>query len=299
MTDMSICPRKGLAWYKKHSPAYIINYILLILLAIITFYPFWYVVVMSFSTNLEVQNINFLLWPKGFTLDNIKYIFATEHFGKIYLNTFFVVVVGTILSMTCTIFYAYPIYKKVPGARFFSFMAFFTLIFSGGIIPTYAVVRATGLINSLWSVILPVTLDPFFVFLMINYLKTVPHSLVESAEIDGAGVLRTLWQIMLPVSMTGLATITLFYAVGYFNAYFNAMIYLTDRENWTLQLLLREILISTQAGSGGVSGISSAARLGKTLKMATILTAVVPVMLIYPFVQRYFVHGVMVGAVKG
>lgn len=285
----------------KTSVLYIVNYVLLILLGVATFYPFWYVCVMTFSTNLDAQNVSFMLWPRGFTLDNLNYIIHYNYFAQTYLNTVFVVVIGTILSIVCTVLFAYPLSLRIKGSKVLSHLTFFTLLFGGGMIPTYLVVKSTGLLNSLWSLIIPSIINPFNVFLMINFFRTIPQTLSESAQIDGAGPFRTLWSVILPVSLSGIATLTLFYAVAYWNSYFNAMIYLSDRSQWTLQLLLREILISTQSGTdgGGAGDISEAARFGRTLKMATVFTAVIPIMMVYPFVQKYFVKGVMVGAVKG
>lgn len=286
---------------RKYSVAYIINLVLLILFAVITFYPFWYVCVMTFSTNLDTQNVPFMLWPRGFTLDNLNYILHYTYFSQTYLNTFFVVGVGTLLSILFTILFAYPLSLRVKGTKVISYLTFFTLLFNGGMIPTYLIVKSTGLLNTHWSLIIPSIINPFNVFLMINFFRTIPTALSESAEIDGAGPFRTLWSIILPVSLPGIATLTLFYAVAYWNSYFSAMIYLSDRSQWTLQLLLREILISTQSGTdgGGAGDISEAARFGRTLKMATVFTAIIPVMMIYPFVQKYFVKGVMIGAIKG
>ena len=279
--------------------AYIVNSVLLLLLAVVTFYPFWYVCMMTFSTNLDAQNVVLLLWPKGFTLDNLSYIIRYNYFSQTYMNTAFVVVVGTVLSSLFTVLFAYPLSIRVKGTKSISYLALFTLLFNGGMIPTFLVVKSTGLLNSLWSLIIPSIINPFNVFLMINFFRTIPAALSESAELDGAGPFKTLWHIILPVSLSGIATLTLFYAVAYWNAYFNAMIYVSDREKWTLQLLLREILISTQSGTDGGADVSEAARFGRTLKMATVFTAIIPIMMVYPFVQKYFVKGVMVGAVKG
>lgn len=284
---------------KRLSFAYIINFALLLVLSIITFYPFWYVCMMTFSTNLDAQNVVLLLWPKGLTLDNLSYILRYNYFAQTYMNTVFVVIVGTVLSILFTVLFAYPLSIRVKGTKVISYLAFFTLLFNGGMIPTFLVVKATGLLNSLWSLIIPSIINPFNVFLMINFFRTIPAALSESAELDGAGPFKTLWFIILPVSLSGIATLTLFYAVAYWNAYFNAMIYVSDREKWTLQLLLREILISTQSGTDGGADVSEAARFGRTLKMATVFTAIIPIMMVYPFVQKYFVKGVMVGAVKG
>jgi putative aldouronate transport system permease protein len=204
-----------------------------------------------------------------------------------------------------TVMFAYPLARQVPGCRWIQYITFFTVLFNGGIIPTFMVVKSTGLLNSLWSLILPVVLNPFNAFLMRNFFKTIPESLDEAAAIEGASPFWILLWVMLPLSLAGISTLALFYGVGYWNAYFNALLYINKREYWTLQVLLREILITVQpdllgAGMGAASGAeSSSAQMSMNIKMATVIVTIVPVMLIYPFIQRFFVKGVMIGAVKG
>jgi putative aldouronate transport system permease protein len=280
----------------------VVNWTLLLFLFVVTLYPFWYVVCMSLSTYTAVIKKGLLFVPVEFSLASIRFVVKAPGFGRIYLNTAFVVIVGTLLSMFSTMCLAYPLTRRLPGRRVLAGIIFFTMLFSGGMIPTYLVVRATGLLNRLWALILPVMVSPFNVFLLRSYFQTIPESLNESAEIDGAGVLTILFRIIMPVSLPGLATVALFYAVGYWGSFFDVLLYISQKSKWTLQMLLREILINVQPDSlgGTSSGIEDiAALVGPTVKMAVIVVSIVPIMVVYPFLQKYFVKGVMVGAIKG
>ncbi|HML45129.1 MAG TPA: carbohydrate ABC transporter permease [Clostridia bacterium] len=277
---------------------------MLLLMALCTLYPFWYVLCMALSDYQATLGKGLLFLPAGFTLANLRYILSTPDFLRIYGNTGFVVGMGTFLSLTFTTMFAYGLARRVPGKTWIAYAVFFTLLFSGGMIPTFLVVRGTKLMNTLWALIVPRVIDPFNIFLMRNFFQSIPDSLDESASVEGAGPMTILLKIILPISLPGLATIALFYGVGYWNAFFDAVIYISSRERWTIQVLLRELLVSMQPdilGSGATAG--SADNLGQTLgytvKMATVVTAIVPIMCIYPFLQRYFVKGVIVGAVKG
>jgi len=289
---------------RRYSSFQIVIRVVLALMAVIMVYPFWYVVCMAFSRYEETINATLIFWPQGFTLEPMKYVFSASDFLNIYGNTLFVVVVGTVLSLVVTIMFAYPLSRRVPGSRWIQAMTFFTLIFNGGIIPTFMVVKLTGLYNSLWALILPGVMNPFNVFLMRNFFNTIPDSLDEAASIEGAGSMWVLFRVMLPLSLAGIATLALFYGVGYWNAYFNALLYISKRSKWTLQVLLREMLVTVQpdlfgAGMASQSADGTAAQVTMSLKMATVVASTLPVMVIYPFVQKYFVTGVMVGAVKG
>jgi putative aldouronate transport system permease protein len=256
----------------------------------------------SLSSAKSLGTSRLLLFPIDFTLSNLKYVASTPDFVRIYGNTLFVVGVGTLLSITCTILFAYPIARKIPKTKWLRYFTFFTLLFGGGMIPTYLVVKETGLLNSTWALILPRLMDPFYVFLMINFILGIPESIDEAATIDGASPIRILMQLIIPLSTAGIATLALFYGVSYWNLFFDAILYISNREKWTIQVLLREILMSSQMDILG-TGISSAVddpsmTTGYTIKMATVTLAVIPVMIIYPFVQKYFTKGVLVGAVK-
>ena len=284
---------------RRIHPLTVLNYLLLLGLFVITLYPFWYVVVMALSSSSSVTSYKVLFLPENFTLSNIQYVISTPDFFQIYANTGFVVIVGTLCSLLATLLLSYGLTQNVLGIRVVRLLVLFTMLFSGGMIPTYLIVRETGLLNNLWSLILPGLVSPFNTFRLVNALKSLPPSLSESAELDGAGTLRILFRIILPLSLPTMATLLLFYAVAYWNKYFSAILYVPKRENWVLQVLLRQILINDDQGSvGGGTTDTLVAQMGVTLKMATVVTAVIPIMLVYPFVQKYFIKGVMVGAVK-
>ncbi len=278
------------------------NVLLLTIIAVIMLYPFWYIVMYSLSTYEEVLGKGAILRPYGFTLDNLLAVMKNRLFLQSYKNTIFVVVVGTILSVVVTIMYAYPLSRKVRGTRFLNFFIYFTMLFGGGMIPTYYIVKETGLLNSLWALIIPCLATPYNIFITRNFFSQLPKEMVESAEIDGATEMDILWKIFVPLSKPIVSTISLFYAVGYWNRYMNAVLYIRKTEMRPLQLLLRELIASSSnemfneivtadATSGNVTAT--------TLKMATVVLATVPVLVIYPFFQKYFVRGNMVGSVKG
>lgn len=283
----------------------LINGLLLLLIGFLMLYPFWYVLVYSLSTYNEVIGQGVIFIPHGFTFSSWKSVIQSPLFLQSYGNTLFVVIVGTTLSLVTTALFAYPLARKVRGTRFFNMFIYFTMLFGGGMIPTFYVVRQTGLLDSLWSLILPALISPFNVFVMRSFFEGIPAEMVESANIDGATELRTFVQIILPLSLPVVATITLFYAVGYWNKFFDAVLYINSIEKRPLQLLLKEMISSSSnemfagivAGMTGETSQSDVTPM--TLKMATITLSVLPVMVIYPFLQKYFVKGVMIGAVKG
>ena len=286
---------------KKITFASALNAVLLFILGLIMLYPFWYVISYSLSTYQDVVKVDFLWHPVNFTLDNIRFILETSDFLGIYRNTLFVVVVGTVLSLISTLLFSYALSRDVPGHKWISRFTFFTLIFSGGMVPTFLVVRGTGLLNSLWALILPRLVDPFNAFLMRNFFRGIPRELDESAHMDGAGPWRTLMSIILPLALPGIATICLFYAVGYWNQFFDAVLYTSNRPQWTLQVLLKELLVNseTDAVGGTSSSDQFGAALSTSVKMASVVVTIVPILLVYPFLQKYFVKGTLVGAVKG
>ena len=280
-------------------PMTLLKHLILIALFFATLYPFWYVLVIALSEGETATGYQLIFWPDGFTFGNISYVVSTPDFLRIYGNTAFVVVMGTFCSLITTMLLAYGLSQRVYGIRAVRILVIFTMLFGGGMIPMYLVVRATGLLNSLWALILPGMVSPFYTFIMLNALRTIPDSLSESAQIDGAGPVTILFKIMLPLSLPTLATLTLFYAVNYWNTYFSAVLYTPRRSQWTLQIFLRQILLLTGETSdvGGATD-TSMVQYSTNIKMATVLVAVVPVMMIYPFLQKHFTKGIMVGAVK-
>jgi putative aldouronate transport system permease protein len=261
----------------------------------------------SLSSYGKVLGKGAIFRPYGFTFDTLKAVMEGKQFQRSYLNTIFIVVAGTILSLLTTALLAYPLARKIRGTRILNAFIYITMLFGGGMIPTYYIVRQTGLLDSLWSLIIPSLISPFNVFIMRSFFEGISSEMIESASIDGATELRVFLQIVLPLSLPVVSTISLFYAVGYWNKFFDAILYIKSVDKRPLQILLRELLdADANMGFGEmISGgtVSGDAGFGKvttqTLKMATVTLSVLPVILIYPFVQKYFVKGVMLGAVKG
>ena len=272
-------------------------YVFVFLIGIMMLYPFWYILMYSVSTYSMVIGKGAILLPHGFTLDVIKHVLSDSDIFTAYGNTLFLAIVGTFLSLVASLLFAYPLSCKVIGHRTISFLVYFTMLFSGGMLPTYYVVRKLGLLDSLWSLILPGLISPFNVFIIRNFFAAVPESLKESASIDGAGQMRIFMQIMLPLSMAVVATMTLFYAVGYWNSYFSAIIYIRSASKRPLQLILREMI--SMSSTEDMGDFSASDTTPTTLKMATLTVSVIPIMCIYPFLEKFFAKGVMVGAVKG
>jgi len=276
-------------------------YLVLTLLGLVMFYPMWYVLCVSLSNNTSLAGRGMIFWPVDFDLSAYVYVLNTPDLLHIYGNTLFVMFFGLIISMTLTIGASYGLARKPRGYQFATYYFLIPMLFSGGTIPAYLNMRSFGLLNNLWSLVLCAAFSTYNTLILRNAFAAIPESLIESAEIEGAGTLRTLVQIVLPLSLASIATIALFYGVGYWNMYFSALIYCNKRVNWVLQVFLKEALISSQpdimgGGSDAAAGMKTSTR---TVQMAVVFVSVVPVLCIYPFIQRYFVRGVMIGAVKG
>lgn len=276
-------------------------YVVLTLLGVMMLYPMWYVLCVSFSDNVALAGKGMILWPVGFNLNAYCYVLSTPDLLNIYGNTLYVMFFGLMLSMALTIGAAYGLARKQKGYKFATYFFLIPMLFSGGTIPAYLNMRSFGLLNNLWSLILCAAFSTYNTFILRNAFTAIPESLMEAAEIEGAGAVKTLVQIVLPLSLASIATIALFYGVGYWNMYFSALIYCNKRVNWVLQVFLKEVLISSQPDimGGGTDASAGMKTSTRTVQMAVVFVSVVPVLCIYPFIQRYFVKGVMVGAVKG
>lgn len=277
------------------------NIILQLLIAVVMVYPMLYVVFASFSDPIRfMAHKGVLLHSLGFTFDSYISAFQNPKLLSGYANTIFIVVVGVLVNMIMTSLGAYFLSRRgVKGKRFVTIYIMITMFFSGGMIPLYFVVRNLGLENSLWSVIIPGAISTYNLMILRVGFASVPQSLEESAKIDGAGHLTILFRIVMPVSKATLAVLVLYYAVGHWNAWFNAMLFLRDSAKYPLQLVLREILISNDTSS--MTQGASAGELeyvGETIKYAIIVISTVPILCIYPFIQKYFTQGIMIGAVK-
>ena len=282
----------------------ICDYALLILVCLIVIFPLLYVVSASFSDPSAVVNGKVWLWPVNPTLKGYQAVFKNPKILLGFLNSFFYVIVGTTINIVVTVACAYPLSRKEFAARnAISALVVFTMYFSGGLIPTYLLVRNLGLLNTRWALLLPVALSPWNMVLCRTYMvNSIPDELYEAASLDGCSPFGYLTRVVVQLSKPILAVLVLYYGVGHWNAYFNAMFYLKDQDLWPLTLFLREILINSVVDPTMLTDVSAAeAARGLTdlLKYAVIVVASVPMLCIYPFVQKYFVQGVMIGAVKG
>lgn len=280
----------------------VFNICFLILLSICMLYPMWYVLCGSFSDSMMLQrNSNVLLAPIGFNIQAYKKMLSHPLITSAYINSILIVVVGVSLNILFTSLCAYVLSRKnVMWNKFFTAMIIFTMFFGGGMIPTYLLVSQTlGLYDSFWSLVLPGTINVYNMIIMRTSFEGIPSSLEEAAKIDGAGHVRILFQVIMPLSKAILAVMVLYYAVAHWNAWFEASIYLKTREKYPLQLVLREILISNDTNSMANASATDQEAIGESIKYATIIYATVPILCVYPFLQKYFTKGVMIGAVKG
>lgn len=265
--------------------------------------PFIMMLSSSFETESNIVKYGFSLYPRDFTLASYKYLLSDDQILRAYGVTIFITVVGTILSMLATISIAYGLaQKKVKFKNGVTFFLYFTMLFSGGLAPSYLLIsKYLGMRDTIWVMIIPILFSPWNAFLMRNFFKTIPEELTESAYIDGAHELIILFKIILPVSVPGIATISLFYALGYWNQWYQAMLFIDDRTLFPLQYIIMELVqraefVKNVASSAGIptSEIPS-----NSLKMATTVVTIGPIILLYPFLQKYFTSGLTVGAIKG
>ena len=286
---------------KKNSNGWgfrLINGIILAMISLMTLYPFLYVIFASFSDPVKLMgNSSLLLKPLGFSLNAYKKVFVNPSIYSGYLNTIFYVAAGTLVNILATCMAAYVLSRKqFMLRRFLTIMFIFTMYFNGGLIPSYLLIKDLGLINSRLSLILPGAVSTFNLMIMITGFEGIPQSLEESARIDGAGDWTILFRIIMPLAKPTIMVILLYYAVGHWNSWFNAMIYLRDADKMPIQIFLRDILTRSQLGA--MTGQTDVEDEGQTIKYATIIVSTVPILCIYPFIQKHFVKGVMIGAVK-
>ena len=275
-----------------------VNLLLLILLGITTMYPFWDCLVVSMSSLKSYLSTSIHLWPSEWSFEGYAYMLGNESLWTSYANSIFITVAGTLINMLITIMAAYVLSKQeLKGHRILMFLAVFTMMFTGGIIPTYIVIKDLGLMNSLWSMILPSAINTYNLIILRNFFADLPTELEEAALLDGCTEVGVLFRIMLPISKPAVTTIALFYAVDHWNDFFSAIMYINSREKWPLQLFLRSMLFESDAAYS--SGGESLFLLGQPMKMAAVMLAIIPIMCAYPFFQKYFTKGILTGAVKG
>ncbi len=282
----------------------IFNYLFVTLVAITTIIPFIYIIGASFATEYEIATRPMFFIPQDVSLNAYKYIFSSNKILRGFGNSIFITAAGTAINLFFTVTMAYALSKtRLRGRNFFLNMVIFSMFFSGGMIPGYIVIaNILNLKNTFWSVLLPGAISAYNLMIVKNFFQGIPQELEESASIDGCTDLGVLWKIVLPLSLPVLATFGLFYAVGHWNAYFGAMIYMTGaKEKWPLQVLLRELIIMSNGTAGDMANMDPefVQPPEQSVKMAVIVVSTVPIMCVYPFLQKYFVKGVMVGALKG
>ncbi|WP_010493125.1 carbohydrate ABC transporter permease [Paenibacillus elgii] len=276
--------------------------LVLILLALSSLFPFVYILATSLSPMEQVLRGGIILWPDRFSFDAYSTILGNTNFVRSLYITAVTTVGGTFVNLALTTFMAYPLSKKtLPGRETVLLLVTITILFSGGMIPTYIVVNKLGLLDSVWSLILPGAISAFNLIILKNFFQGIPSELEEAGKIDGCRTFGLLFRIVLPLSMPALATFTLFYAVGNWNQFFNAVLYITKPELWTVQVFLRQMIFqgSTQdvMGQSGFSGGQDI--LPVTIQMAAIVVSTLPILVVYPFLQKHFAKGVLLGSVKG
>lgn len=280
--------------------------IILVLLCIATLYPFWYVFVVSFSSPEGIAKAGgFMLWPQGFSLEAYKAVLQTSDVWIGFRNSVFYVTAGTAISVALTIMLAYPLSKRqLWGRKILMILISITMFFSGGLIPSYILISKTlNIDGTIWVMLIPGAISTYNMLMMRTYFQGLPKELEESAQMDGANTVQTLIKIILPLSVPSIAVIALFYAVALWNSWFNANLYLSrQRDLWPMALYMREVLVqgnvnSLQSQMSGSAG-GSAVQIAKSLKMATTVVSTVPILVVYPFVQKYFTKGIMLGSLK-
>ena len=278
-----------------------IIYIVLGLIALSTVLPFLYVLAGSFATEKELTEKAFFIIPSVWSINAYRYAIKTANILRGLKNSILLTALGTFCCMAFSLTFAYPLSKKhFRGRNWVMNMVIITMLFSGGMIPSYLVIQAYGLLNSWWALVLPALINPFNMIIIKNFFQGLPVELDEASYMDGANDLQIFWKVALPLSKPVIASISLFYGVGFWNDYFNAMIYLSDAEKFPVQIQLRSIiLLTSKITDTSIDYDIMGAPPDKAVKMACTVIATVPILLIYPFVQKYFTKGVMVGAVKG
>lgn len=278
------------------------NVVFLFILMLLTAYPVYYVVIASVSNPILVyQGSKLLIWPRAFSMETYRLVMDYPALWMGYANTLLYVAAGVMLSLALTICGAYGLSRpNLPGKKILTFLIAFTMYFSGGMIPSFLLVHSIGLYDTRWAMIIPGAMSTFNLIIMLTYFRGIPESLEESAKIDGASEYRIMVQIFIPLCVPVIAVIALYYAVAKWNSYFQAVLYLRSRKYYPLQLILREILIQNDqtmlSGEGAYAGMEAYAQ---NVKYASIVVSTIPILMVYPFIQKYFVKGIMIGAIKG
>lgn len=287
---------------KKVTTMDIIVYTTVTIISLACILPFMYVVSISLTHPSVYVPFKFYIIPEKFSLSTYSYILAKPDFLYALKSTLFITIIGTILNVIVTFTFAYGLTKKdLPMRKLFMGLVIFALLFNAGIIPNYNLVRSMGLINSYWAIILPVLTDAWSVVIAKSFLQNLPNEIEESARIDGCSYIDVFTKIVIPLSLAAIASLTLFFAVGHWNVYFKPLMYLTDYKKRTLQVYVKMLLVDsiTQEGGQAIGDADNMAPPSETIRMGTVVLAMLPILCIYPFVQKFFIKGVMLGSVKG
>ena len=273
-------------------------YIVIILALMIWIIPFVYMIALSFSSAKAIINNQVSFWPVDFTADAYRQVFAYPNFYQAYGNTFFYTSFGTMIALIMTILFAYPLSKSfLRGQKAAMKIVVFSMFFSGGLIPTYLLISSLSMVGTRWAMLLPFAINPFNLIILINFFRSLPGEIEEAALIDGLGYFGILRQIILPLSTASLATIGLYYAVFFWNDWFNGLIYLNSRQ-YPVMLFLRNIVIGTSMVGDG-AGSADRSSIAISIKSAVIIISTLPIIILYPILQRFFIAGLTVGSVKG
>jgi len=280
-----------------------INYVILFLLAIITIFPLYYVVIVSLATQADIQKHLIYILPYSINFDAYAFVFKNDMIYSATFVSIFITLAGTFLSMLISTAAGYTLSKKrIPGSKIMFAFVVIPLFFTGGLIPNYLTIKSYGLINNIFVLILPSLINTFYLILIKNFFEEIPASIEESAKIDGANDIIVLYKIVLPMAAPIIATMSLFYAVDKWNDYFSALLYISNDRLKPLQLVLRQVLVDYTTVTSSAIGASIAASTSPiyqlSLQMAIIVVATIPIFIVYPFLQKYFAKGIIVGAVK-
>lgn len=277
----------------------ILNAIFLTALSLTMLFPFLHVLAGSFSSGPALTQGKVTIFPVDLTSANYEAVLSNPGIWRSFGVTVFITVVGTFINLFLTALMAYGLSRQgLKGRSVILVLVLFTMIFQAPMIPSYLLVKSLGMLDTLWALMIPTAISAFNLIIMISFFQNIPQSLLEAARIDGCGEYRTLWRIVLPLSLPSLSTIGLFYAVAHWNGYFQAIMYITDPKLYPLQLKLRQLIVDNQAEQMIQSAQLTLQSL-EGIKMATIIIASVPILLVYPFIQKHFIKGAMLGSIKG
>jgi putative aldouronate transport system permease protein len=280
----------------------VLNILILLVISAACILPFIYIIASSITAPEELIKKGFTLFPSKFSLIGYKYIFSTNIIISSLYVSIFITVVGTLANLFFTALMAYPLaQRELMGIKLFMKLVVFSMLFSGGMIPTYLVVKETGLLDNVGALIIPGLISAFNLIIMRSFFQNLPDGLEEAARIDGCSDVGILFRIVLPLSAPVLASLALFYAVGHWNSYFSAVLYINDNTLWPIQVWLRQIVILSQGGIGDSTnfGEDFVAPPAETIKMAVIVITTLPILIVYPFLQKHFAKGALLGSVKG